>query len=262
MKRRFPTAGILLCVAAVFGCGATDRLLSPGVEEIRPGVLAGYLGADRLPDSVALVPPPPAEGSPGMALDLAVSATARRAGPARWEQAIADSDVGFPQAMRIFSCALRFDIAEHSTPALYQLLRRSRTDAAASVDAAKDHYRRPRPFMVNDAPVCTPEKQAGLAGNGSYPSGHAAIGWAWALILAELVPDRSDALLAKGLSFGESRMVCNVHWQSDVQQGQLMAAATVARLHGDADFRRDLALSREEISRVRAAHPVLPECSP
>jgi membrane-associated phospholipid phosphatase len=32
----------------------------------------------------------------------------------------------------------------------------------------------------------------------SYPSGHASIGWAWALALAELVPDRANAIFSRG----------------------------------------------------------------
>ena len=37
-------------------------------------------------------------------------------------------------------------------------------------------YQRARPFVENGAPTCTPEDEADLRGNGSYPSGHTAIG--------------------------------------------------------------------------------------
>jgi len=40
--------------------GLADEM---GVREIRPGVLAGYLAKTALPDSLALLPPPPALGS-------------------------------------------------------------------------------------------------------------------------------------------------------------------------------------------------------
>ena len=45
------------------------------------------------------------------------------------------------------------------------------------------------------------------------------MGWAWALILSELAPDRADAILARGLAYGESRAVCGVHYASDVEAG-------------------------------------------
>ena len=91
-----------------------------------------------------------------------------------------------------------------------------------------------------------------LREDGSYPSGHTAIGWAWALILTEIAPDRADAILARGRAFGESRNVCNVHWHSDVVEGRFMGAAAVARLHADPAFRADLEAAKAELATVRA----------
>ena len=88
--------------------------------------------------------------------------------------------------------------------------------------------------------------------NGSYPSGHAAIGWAWALLSTEISPDQSDAILARGLAFGDSRIICNVHWQSDVIEGRLMGASVIARLHADPIFRADIEAAKTELATVRA----------
>ncbi len=51
----------------------------------------------------------------------------------------------------------------------------------------------------------------------------------------------------------QSRMVCNVHWLSDTQEGGVMGAATVARLHADPVFRADIEAARAEIAAARAA---------
>jgi hypothetical protein len=51
----------------------------------------------------------------------------------------------------------------------------------------------------------------------------------------------------RGLAFGQSRVVCNVHWQSDV-----LEAGFVARLHADAAFRVDREAARIELAAVRA----------
>jgi acid phosphatase (class A) len=91
-----------------------------------------------------------------------------------------------------------------------------------------------------------------LESNGAYPSGHSAIGWAWALILAEIVPESADRVLARGWEFGQSRVICNVHWQSDVTQGRTVGAIVVARMHGNTEFRADLEAARREIAAVRA----------
>ena len=79
------------------------------------------------------------------------------------------------------------------------LLRRTLADAGLSTYTAKNNYQRKRAFMVNEKPICTPEEAEGLRKDGSYPSGHTAIGWAWALILSEIAPERADAILAEYL---------------------------------------------------------------
>ena len=131
------------------------------------------------------------------------------------------------------------------------LLRRSLVDAAMATRAAKERYQRPRPFVENGAPTCTPDDEAALRGNGSYPSGHVAIGWVWALVLTQAVPGHTEALIARGRSFGESRAVCNVHWQSDILAGRFMAAGTFARLQSDAAFRADVAAASVELAAAR-----------
>ena len=223
------------------------------VPEVRPGIPDGYLPAIAIPDSLALVPAPPAAGSAALAQDHAVmkAALALRGTP-RFAQAARDADLDFPFAAGTFACALGVGIDARHTPATVRLLQRTLMDAARSTRAAKEHYRRPRPFVENGAPTCTPGDETALRDNGSYPSGHVAIGWTWALVLAQLAPGRTDALLARGRNFGESRLVCNVHWQSDVLQGRFMASGTFARLQADPAFQADLAAAAEELAAARA----------
>ncbi len=245
---------ILGCILVIAGCANVDTKKIPiEVPEIHPGILAGYLQQDSLPNSLALIPPPPAQGSAALAFDEEVSrkALALRDTP-RWELSIEDANLMFPEAAGAFSCALGIPITEQDTPHLYMLLRRSAADAGLSTYTAKKHYQRKRPFMINGEPVCTPEEEEGLRKDGSYPSGHTALGWAWALILTEIAPDRADAILARGRAFGESRNVCNVHWHSDVAEGRFMGAATVAKLHANPAFRDEIEAAKTEFAAVRA----------
>jgi len=214
----------------------------------------GYLYPEQIPDGLALIPPPPAPGSVQARLDEAVAAEAIALnGSARFQQARLDSEMGFPASANHFACAIGMAVDEEHMPTLYHLLQRAQYDAGGqSTRTAKAHYQRPRPFMVNGAPVCTPEWEDALRANGSYPSGHTATGWAMALILAELIPERATPILKRGRSYGHSRLVCNVHWHSDVQQGQMLGAATVAALHANADFARDLAEAKREIATARS----------
>ena len=239
--------------ASCAGSPAPRAAAATAVPEIRPGVPAGYLTRATAPDSLALVPPPPATGSAALAQDHAVmrAALALRGSP-RFEQARHDADLDFPFAAGTFACALGTVIDAQHTPATYRLLRRTLADASMSTRAAKERYQRVRPFVENGEPTCTPDEEAGLRGNGSYPSGHTAIGWTWALVLTQAVPERTDALLARGRSFGESRLVCNVHWQSDVLQGRFMGSGTFARLQSDPAFRADVAEAAKELAAARA----------
>lgn len=240
--------GVLLCGLVFVGCAGLEKKapLEP-VPEIRPGFLAGYLSPDAHPNSLALIPSPPGEGSAALALDQAVQEKSRALkGTPRQALAAADAELMFPEAAQAFACALGIPITETETPHLYMLMRRSLADAALSTYTAKNHYLRARPFAVHDQPSCAPEDEAHLRKDGSYPSGHTAIGWAWALLLAEIAPDRADLIIARGRAFGESRIVCNVHWHSDVTEGRFMGAATVARLHADAAFCADLKAAKAE----------------
>ena len=57
-------------------------------------------------------------------------------------------------------------------------------------------------------------------------------------------------------------MVCNVHWQSDVDAGRTMGAAIVAVLHANSEFQRDLQMAKEEYKRVLTkAEPIKKDCS-
>ena len=237
--------------------------LAEDTEELARGLAEGYLARDELPNSLALLPPPPVEGSAAMAADEARSAASLALQDTeRFDLARSDADLTFPAAAGIFACALGFAISEERTPRLYLLLRRSLTDAGLATYAAKNHYQRPRPFMANKAATCTPAYEEALRGNGSYPSGHTAIGWAWALILTEIAPSRTDAILARGLAYGDSRIVCNVHWGTDVSAGRVIGAATVARLRADPEFLSDLDAAKDEVRTAMAGgSPPSRDCS-
>lgn len=243
----------VLSLAFMGGCASVAPTPPTALPEVRPGYVAGYLQSNELPDSQALLPAPPAAGSAALAADYETYRATRplRTTP-RWEQAARDAELLFPKATEHFSCTLGIPISAEATPHLNMLLRRVRMDSSRSTDKAKDHYQRMRPFMVTKDPICTPHEASRFKAD-SYPSGHSSIGWAWALVLAEADPERTDAILKRGLAFGQSRAVCGVHWKSDVEAGRIMGAATVSRLHANPVFVAQLAEARKEVAAARAA---------
>ncbi|MET0180610.1 MAG: phosphatase PAP2 family protein [Novosphingobium sp.] len=256
-------AGLAIVVAASAGWHAVAQ--SPSgtsadslEQRARSSLGRGYIEAAVLPGSVRWSPPPPVAGSPAEARDEAAARAAiALRDSARWQLATRDADLG-AQASEAFSCAAGLDIGPDTTPKLEHLLRTAMPNLGLSTMAIKSVYKRPRPFMVNGQPTCTPEAVEHLRLDGSYPSGHSAIGFGWGLILAELIPTRAAALVTRGRAFGDSRRICNVHWLSDTEEGRIAAAATVARLHAEPAFRADLEAAREELGQKL---PSPSECS-
>ena len=260
MKKLFP---ITLVLGALLACQpqppALD-ILAP-VPELGRGLIEGYLHGEPPLNSAAFVPPPPSKGSARQQADDAASEALRSLeGSVRWNQAARDADLHFPAATSIFACALEATVSEAQTPALYRLLQRSLTDFGLATYPAKKAYQRPRPFLVNDEAICTPDERELLGTDGSYPSGHSAIGWGWALILSQLAPDRAEALLARGRAYARSRIVCNVHWMSDTEAGMAVGAAAFARLQNNELFQATMAAARAELSSATGSAPDADAC--
>jgi acid phosphatase (class A) len=203
-----------------------------------------------------LIPPPPAPGSSEFAADEAIyRKLSPLQGSARWQLAASDANLKFPGAANVYSCAVGIDVTEATTPRLYALLQRVVIDAGQSTAKAKQKYNRDRPFEVTGDPTCVPEDEQLLRGNASYPSGHASLGYVWGEVFAELVPERAAAVRARAYQFGQSRVVCRVHRQSDVDSGRLVGKAVFERLHQDADFVADMAAAKIEMQKARRHGP-------
>jgi acid phosphatase (class A) len=226
-----------------------------------PARLAGYLGRDHIPDHEVFLPPPPASDSVLGKADLEVYRETRALeNTPRWK--LAESDAALSQGALFddFECAAGVDLDAARMPALSHVLRRSMADLSGVIGPAKERYARPRPFLVEKGPLCiTPSE--GLARSGSYPSGHSATGWLYALVLAELVPDRAAEILARGRAIGESRVVCGVHFVSDVDAGRTTAAAVIAALNGVPEFDADVAAARTELDAARSRGDAAPDAA-
>ncbi|MEO5586635.1 MAG: phosphatase PAP2 family protein [Novosphingobium sp.] len=218
--------------------------------------MTGYLPRGAAPDSLLLNPPPPAPGSPAEARDLAAAeAAVALHDTARWALATRDADFMSPAATSAFSCAAGFAIGPVTTPLLDKLMQRTARDLAGATGATKRKYMRPRPFIMNGKPMCTPAMDHVLRGDGSYPSGHSSLGFGWGLVLAEAIPERTAQLVARGRAFGDSRRICNVHWLSDIEEGRVVASAVVARLNAEPAFQADLAAARAEAAALATRDP-------
>lgn len=152
-------------------------------------------------------------------------------------------------AFSAFAPVLGVAFTEASYPLTDAALERLTAPLGAAIGIAKNSYDRERPFEVDAAVTTCIEASDRIRASGSYPSGHAAFGWAWGLVLAELDPADADAILARAREYGDSRVVCGLHYPSDVEAGRVLAAAAIARLHAEPGFREALDAARAEFQR-------------
>lgn len=259
------TAGVsALALLAI--CGqvlAQSGETQPKVTDPHFKIAPGYLKRSDLPNSLVLLGPPPAADSAALARDEeARKATLPLRDTARWTLARTDADLAFPQAADNFSCAMGVKIDSKQTPRLYAMTQKMLSDFGLSTYGVKNKYNRVRPFVVHNEATCRADQEAILRSDGSYPSGHTAAGWGWALVFAQINPERSNELLKRGIEFGQSRVICNAHWQSDVDAGRIMGAATVARLQTNPTFLADLKAAKAEVRAAKAKRvPSASECA-
>ncbi|MDH7795005.1 acid phosphatase (class A) [Beijerinckia sp. GAS462] len=259
------TAGVS-AFALLAICGqvfAQSGVAQPNVTDPHFKIAPGYLKRSDLPNSLLLLGAPPDAGSAALARDEeARKATIPLRDTARWKLAYTDADLAFPQAADNFSCAMGVKIDEKQTPRLYAMMQKMLSDFGLSTYGVKNKYNRVRPFVVHNEATCRADQEAILREDGSYPSGHTAAGWGWALVLAQINPERSDELFKRGIAFGQSRVICNAHWQSDVDAGRIMGAATVSRLQINAAFLADLKAAKAEVKAALAKRPgPAPHCA-
>ena len=212
-----------------------------------------FLQEGDCPNSLRLLPGPPDGGSILFLYDQARYNWGKlQRKTARGEQAAQDARVtgdGLPKA---YSEAFGVEINEENTPEILKLIVGMREDAGdLGTREAKRYYDRTRPFIFYEEDTCNPEQQAELSSNGSYPSGHSSLGWATALVLTEINPERQNEILKRGYEMGESRVICGYHFQSDVDAGRITGATTVARLHADPGFNKQLAKAKAEFKRLK-----------
>ena len=231
--------------------GGQDRWTNRSVSTDRHAVRLGYLSPAALPDSLALLPPPPAPGSDALKRDEQARLAALSAStPARSAQAASDVILAFPHSAENFSCAFGVDINRKQTPRLYGLMARMLVDVRAANYRAINHYRRQRPYVVHRAKTCTPESDAAMIQDYSYPSGQSAVGRAYALVLAELNPARHDEIIRRGDEFAQSRLICDIQWQSDIDAGRIIGEATLAEMRRDPTFQADMKAARAEVAAL------------
>lgn len=241
-----------MSAASMFG----QALVAPTdgtVKDNRTNPDVYFLWMGDAPNSLELLPGPPSAESVQFMYDKARYDWGKSMrNTERGEQAFKDARVEGQNLPDAFSEAFGILISPETTPEIYRLIVGMREDAGdLATREAKQYYNRTRPYSFFGEDTCNPEQQAELSTNGSYPSGHSSLGWATALVLTELNPDRQDEILERGFQMGESRVICGYHFQSDVDAGRITGSGVVARLHADPNFNKQLEKAKKEFADLK-----------
>lgn len=220
---------------------ADDTMAQPGqlVQNRQLHYLTG-----KEPDAVSLLAPPPLPGSAEQAADMAEvlavyhSATSNDIAAAFAEKKF--NVFNFTPAAGAF-------FQSNNLPKTTAFFERVQADARTVTDNAKDYFHRPRPYTVDPSlGHAKPEKHP------SYPSGHAAETMVLALVIADLLPDRHDAIIAISRDISWHRVEIGDHYPTDIYAGRVLAQAIVKQMKKNDAFQHDFAEAKAEIAAAQA----------
>lgn len=219
------------------------------VVTVPGGQTSAFLSRDEIPDATRYIAEPPQPGDGAFENDRYYYKWGKeqRQTP-RGDQAANDE---VQKTSAAFSQAVGFRISQKETPEIFKLVEGIKKDARTANKQAKNHFRRTRPYVYFQEPSLQPEYDADYHTSYSFPSGHSVCGWTYALTLALVVPDSTEALIARAQEYALNRVVCGRHWKSDVDASLVEATAIMSRLLSNAAFLEQLEKARKEYARLK-----------
>ena len=219
----------------------------------------GYLNLAPLGYSA---PPEPTDPL-ALELDLVQVRAARPAPTAiQWQEAVSDANAyNAEDIVRRFDDASGALLYEANRPLLVSMLRKVISDTGAYAGQAKVNNPRPRPYVEDPTIIACNLKFLAGTEQQSYPSGHAMNGYVVGLVLSQVFRDQRQAILARGVRYGDNRVACGVHHPSDVEAGRLLGVAYFNKLSADPTFQADLKCAQAEQAFAASATPLPTGCA-
>jgi acid phosphatase (class A) len=226
---------------------------TPGPAPKPPKTLL-YLTPEQI-DPSRLLAPPPKDGSPAQQEEMAAvkrlihSRTQERYAQATWD---AQHEDATPFAAAI---GPEFDLTR--LPATAKLLENVLHDQAIAASTAKDYFHRKFPVTAEmpqayrEWTCDTPDRKPESRPLRSYPSGHATLGYSVGVVLAALIPEKSQTIMIRAADYAYSREVCGDHYHSDVEASRALGTALGVMLLESASLKPQIDAAKAEL---RAAH--------
>jgi acid phosphatase (class A) len=213
-----------------------------------------YLTPEQIEPS-RLLAPPAKDGSPAQQEEMAAvkrlihSRTQERYAQATWD---AQHEDATPFAATIGPA---FDLAK--LPATAKLMESVLHDQAIAASTAKDYFHRKFPVTA-EMPTSyrewtcdTPDRKPDSRPLRSYPSGHATLGYSVGVVLAAIIPEKSQAILIRAADYAYSREVCGDHYHSDVEASRALGTALGVMLLENPKLKSQIDAAKAELRAAR-----------
>lgn len=253
---------IAILAAGLPACAGTPAALRPQAVQAAAPEAKGYLNGPLIQALADATPPPPVAGSPLDVADKARSAQFKTLEDSdRWLLATAHAELRPPLALQHFDCALGLRLGSATTPNLNRLMQRLFDDSDAAAELVKARGFRARP--VGDDAERRPCQRVSEAGreSASYPSGSSTVATVYGEAFAVLEPQRATEVRRIAHEMGLSRLVCAMHYPSDVAAGEVLGKTVFDAAAATPGFDADLAAARAELAAPRATGLTSPGCA-
>ena len=235
----------LSCIVALLPAVLVAQQQSPVPTSTAPASKpprTAYYVDPTLLDLTAFLPAPPAVGSTANNADLAEVHRVEQSRTAS-QAAIAKADED-EEDLFIYKNVFGPAFNAQALPLTSLLNDHIKNEQSVVGNILKKTFQRPRPYQIDPTlhPVC---KVATT--HDSYPSGHGLTGYISAFVLVEIAPDKKEQILARADEYAHNRVVCGVHYQSDVEASRRVSYLVVGYMMATPRFQKELEQVREEM---------------
>jgi acid phosphatase (class A) len=192
-----------------------------------------YLDPSQI-DLTVLLPPPPDVASAQARADEQQVATAVAA---RTHSEVSQAEEASARTVFFYTPSVSPGFTAQRLPVTAAFFARIGSDVKQLIDGAKSYWERPRPDGAQKR-------------RGSYPSGHAAFAAASAIVLAQLLPAKRDAIFTQARTFAENRILLGLHYPSDIASGWTAGTLAAYVMMKEPAFRRDYAAAAAELRQA------------
>lgn len=131
-------------------------------------------------------------------------------------------------------------------PETYNLFEKIRSEEKRIASKYKIYFNKTRPYEADPSiKLCLSPTSSKTSL--SYPSGHAVMAFAFAIVLINLLPDYSVPIMSRAENYSQNRIICGFHYPFDVRSGQVLGTVIGLEVLRSSYFKPYLDAARKEL---------------